>query len=344
MKKGLSILGGVLICAAVYAQQTSSIIFQNDSFSLISNAFTGMLVKSNDYIRAMLYYGPDGSTNEDAYIALPPDALVGAPPGRYNGGSRVITSPNPISAVMIQVRAWEMFYGSTYEDAVAAPAANGRKALAGKSRIARAILGSNSPTNGASSRIVGPFAVDIVGGGASLRVGDLIIAEGSNGVVQANFKISLSSAQPEVVSVDYATQDGSALAGQDYVATSGTVVFAAGETLKTVPVTVTADAPPEPDEYFFMSLSNPVNGFIVRPQGTCTITEIRISNVSVDTSISFNTLANKRYRVEKSSDLVNWSDIQGATNVLGTGNIVTVLDRGVGCEPMVVYRASLLDE
>jgi len=74
----------------------------------------------------------------------------------------------------------------------------------------------------------------------------IVIAEGSNGVVQANSKISLSTTQAQTISVDFATQDGSALAGQDYVSTNGTVTFAPGETVKVVPVLVTADEAPEP--------------------------------------------------------------------------------------------------
>src|SRR4051812_21794216 len=105
-------------------------------------------------------------------------------------------------------------------------------------------------------------------------VNDLAIAEGSNGVVQANFRISLSGTQAETISVDFATQDGSALAGQDYVSTNGTVTFAPGETVKIVPVLVTADEAPEADENFFLTLSNPINGFISRRTGSCLITEV----------------------------------------------------------------------
>ena len=46
---------------------------------------------------------------------------------------------------------------------------------------------------------------------------------GRFGVKQANFEVSLSRPAPEAFSVSYTTVDGSALAGEDYTATSGTL-------------------------------------------------------------------------------------------------------------------------
>ncbi|MBI3414274.1 MAG: hypothetical protein HY043_02965 [Verrucomicrobia bacterium] len=56
--------------------------------------------------------------------------------------------------------------------------------------------------------------------------------------------------------VDYATVDGTALAGQDYVATSGTLVFAAGEMSRSFEVPVINDGILEADENFRVALSN----------------------------------------------------------------------------------------
>ena len=59
--------------------------------------------------------------------------------------------------------------------------------------------------------------------------------------------------------VDYRTQDGTALAGQDFVARSGTLVFAPGDTSHTIAVTVVDDVPFEDVEQFQLMLENPVN-------------------------------------------------------------------------------------
>jgi hypothetical protein len=64
------------------------------------------------------------------------------------------------------------------------------------------------------------------------------------------------------VSVAYSTRDGTAIAGQDFVAASGTLTFAPGESVKTVVVDLIDDALAEPVERFDFVLSNPVGAAI----------------------------------------------------------------------------------
>ena len=61
---------------------------------------------------------------------------------------------------------------------------------------------------------------------------------------------------------DYATEDGTAAAGADYTATSGTLTFAAGETAKTVSVPVLDDAIDEGKETMRLLLSNPKGAYL----------------------------------------------------------------------------------
>ena len=75
--------------------------------------------------------------------------------------------------------------------------------------------------------------------------------------VTLDFEVSLSRAASGTTSVDYATSDGTASAGVDYDAVSGTLVFAAGETRKTIAVTVHDDAHNEGAETMSLTLSNP---------------------------------------------------------------------------------------
>jgi len=58
------------------------------------------------------------------------------------------------------------------------------------------------------------------------------------------------------LTVDFATANGTAIAGQDYTSTSGTLTFGAGETSKTIQVPITDDSTTEADETFTVSLSN----------------------------------------------------------------------------------------
>jgi len=179
--------------------------------------------------------------------------------------------------------------------------------------------------------------------GAGISVNDIVVAEGSNGVVQAEFTVQVLGQPAYPVSVDYQTEDGSAIAGQDYVATSGTLTFALGETSKRVSVTLTADGPAESDETFRLRLSNPVNGVLGKTVGSCTITEVRIAGLRVDTAVSFNTVPNRRYTVERSSNTIDWEPVPDASNVAGTGGIMTIVDPGSGCQPMRAYRARLVE-
>ena len=70
------------------------------------------------------------------------------------------------------------------------------------------------------------------------------------------FTVSLSRAASGTVTVDYATRDGTATAGEDYTATGGTLSFAAGELEKTVNVPLLDDAIDEGEETFTLKLTN----------------------------------------------------------------------------------------
>jgi len=65
------------------------------------------------------------------------------------------------------------------------------------------------------------------------------------------------------VSVDYATTNGTATADSDYTPVNGTLVFADGETNKTIMIPILGDAIPEPNESFQVILSNPAGGAVL---------------------------------------------------------------------------------
>ncbi len=95
------------------------------------------------------------------------------------------------------------------------------------------------------------FTVPLV---PALRVSNARVREGTGAT--ADFRVSMGRAAAGTVTVDYATEDGTATAGTDYTATSGTLTFAAGETSKTVSVPVIDDAVDEGRETFTLRLSN----------------------------------------------------------------------------------------
>ncbi|PYI92889.1 MAG: hypothetical protein DMF03_01655, partial [Verrucomicrobia bacterium] len=104
-----------------------------------------------------------------------------------------------------------------------------------------------------------------------LSIDDVTVTQSSSGTTSAVFTVSLSMASAQPITVNYATADGTATAGGDYQAASGTLTFNPGETSKTVTVLVNADAAFDPTETFFVNLSNAGNTPIAKSQGTGTI-------------------------------------------------------------------------
>ena len=82
-------------------------------------------------------------------------------------------------------------------------------------------------------------------------------AEGNNGAAAISLTITLSAASAAITSVSYATHDGTASAGSDYTAVSGTLNFAPNETSKTITIPILGDTVVEGNETFSVVLSNP---------------------------------------------------------------------------------------
>ena len=103
----------------------------------------------------------------------------------------------------------------------------------------------------------------------TLSVADAEAHEGQDAAME--FAVTLSRPASGAVTVDYATGDGTATAGEDYTATSGTLTFAAGEQAKTVSVPLLDDAIDEGKETFTLTLSNPSRARILDGEATGTI-------------------------------------------------------------------------
>jgi hypothetical protein len=95
-----------------------------------------------------------------------------------------------------------------------------------------------------------------------LSVRDCALTEGNAGSAPCTTSVVLSAPSGKSVSASYATTAQTATAGIDYVATSGAITFAPGQTQKTLGVTVLADGVVEPDETFRLDAFNPVNAQI----------------------------------------------------------------------------------
>ena len=108
-----------------------------------------------------------------------------------------------------------------------------------------------------------------VPGPAVLSVEDATVEEGPGAAL--DFAVTLDRERHAAVTVDYATSDGSATAGQDYTAASGMLTFAAGETAKSVSVAVLDDTHVEGLETLTLSLSSPTGARIADGEAVGTI-------------------------------------------------------------------------
>jgi len=102
----------------------------------------------------------------------------------------------------------------------------------------------------------------------SASIANVSISEGNSGVKVARFTVTLSAAASGPVNVSYATANGSATAGSDYTAASGTLSFAAGEISKTIDVSIIGDTLVEADETFLVKLTSATGATIATPQAT----------------------------------------------------------------------------
>src|SRR5205823_6118863 len=70
----------------------------------------------------------------------------------------------------------------------------------------------------------------------SLSINNISLTEGTGGNTNATFTVNLSAASAKTVTVNFATSDGTAVAGSDYSAASGMLTFNPGQTTQTVSV------------------------------------------------------------------------------------------------------------
>lgn len=105
----------------------------------------------------------------------------------------------------------------------------------------------------------------------SIAINDVTLTEGNAGTTSANFNVTLSASSTDTVTVQYATADGLATAGSDYVSGGNTVTFTPGQTSQPVSITVNGDSLEEFNETFFVNLTSPVNATISDNQGVGTI-------------------------------------------------------------------------
>lgn len=102
------------------------------------------------------------------------------------------------------------------------------------------------------------------------------VTEGNSGTSYTYFLLQFTGVRSDpnqLLSVDYTTRDGTAKAGQDYLAVHGTLVLYPNENQAAIPVEVIGDTTPEPNEIFYLDVTHPVGGSF--GDGVLTLTAVR---------------------------------------------------------------------
>ncbi len=161
----------------------------------------------------------------------------------------------------------------------------------------------------------------------TLSISDVSQAEGNNGTSAFTFTVTSSNAIANDVSVNYVTANGTAIAGSDYQTTSGLLTITKGQTSNTITVNVSGDTAHEPDETFFVNLSNPSNAIIAKAQGIGTIInddnagapslQFSASNYNVQEDLTALTITVTRSGDSSGSASVNYASVDGTATQKG---------------------------
>ena len=134
-------------------------------------------------------------------------------------------------------------------------------------------LNLDNATNAVISELQGTLTIIDDDDVPVATVNEVSIIEDGEEFPKAVFTVKLDLPSGKEISLDYATSDGTAVAGSDYVATEGTITFAPGETSKTIEVEIIADSLDEIDEAFGLELTNSNNVTLATNETTATITD-----------------------------------------------------------------------
>ena len=154
-----------------------------------------------------------------------------------------------------------------------------------KSGNAATVQATTGVTNQAWSVV--PYEGQALGAGiATVTIADVAIAEGNAGTTTATFTVRLSRSTVDPVLYHITTANGTATAGSDYVAKTSDQAFSGGRTTQSFSVTVNGDTATEPNETFFVNLSNVLGASVGDGQARGMITNddsplLSIANVGI---------------------------------------------------------------
>jgi hypothetical protein len=182
-------------------------------------------------------------------------------------------------------------------------------------------------------------------------------AEGDAGTSPALFTVSLSAASGKTITVRFDTLNGTAQSGLDYNNTTGTLTFTPNQTQQTITVQVLGDLLGEPDENYFVNLSNAVNAVLGAPSAQGIIVDneprLNIADVTVLEGDGPGVNADFIVSLSKPSDspvqvIITYATSDGSAtgaDYTGTANSTLIFSPGQTVKSLLVpITGDLLDE
>lgn len=224
-----------------------------------------------------------------------------------------------------------------YSNAAVNPIGNGDGAqFAGTAPVntdgnGNATINATFPIGLSTGRVITATATDPNGNTSEFSAADAASATGrvqfTTGVIKViedigmiTLTVQRTGGTAGNLTVDYSTADGTAVAGQDYTATAGTLNFSAGETSKTIQIPILDNEPTEPDETFTVSLRNTPT---LESLGAPTTTTVTVQDHSIIPTINILDLSVVEGNPGTTTDVSFRVEISAATGRPVNGNFAT---------------------
>ncbi len=253
----------------------------------ISLADGNLYLAAYTYVRAYTVAVPTGSNDVSIAFSALPTNVVALQPLTY---TLTITNPGPDAATGVNVTNF-LTPGVAITAAIASQGSctnytNGLRAAlgtlaAGASATVTVTIVPNTGGNLLSTAQVTTTSTDPDTANnralaatlalPQVSMGDISLTKPNVGTTNAVFTLSLATPSSQTITVAYATTNGSATAGIDYVPQSGAITFLPGVTTQALAIVIKGNTVPGPAEDFFVSLSSPVNAALLTTQARCTI-------------------------------------------------------------------------
>jgi chitinase len=235
---------------SIYDSQGTATIIDDDATPSLSIADVSVTEGDAGFVNAVFTLSLSGSTGQGASVRYVTSDGTAVSPADYTAQSGTVTfAPGQTTALVTVLVAGDTIneINETFS------------------------LNLTTPTNLNIADSQGVATILDTDPVRQLIIGDITVVETSTGTTNAIFNVGLSQASTLNTTVVYSTANGTATAGADYTATSGTLTFLPGEVLKQITVPVVGDTLNEADETFFVNLINPTNATIIDAQGMATI-------------------------------------------------------------------------